>query len=83
VEYKIHWEGYPSSDDTWCQVSHIVLPFAMLSSVVAAVTGVLWARQTGCPPRPAAKHRTRDGLDSDCSPALCPHAAACGVRRGR
>ena len=25
LEYKIHWEGYPSSDDTWRKVSQIVL----------------------------------------------------------
>jgi len=90
LEYKIHWEGYPSSDDTWRKVSHIVLPFAMLSLAVSP-------RCPGCcgPGSPAArhglprkntargtaltvpaKHRTRDALDSACSPPLCPHAAS-------
>jgi hypothetical protein len=23
LEYKIHWEGYPSSDDTWCKAADV------------------------------------------------------------
>ena len=49
LEYKIHWEGYPSSDDTWRKVSQIVLT-KLFCNAVAAHSEVI--RSCVYPPNP-------------------------------